>query len=67
MTNGIGLLTTDKNFFCAALRIHVSESCRDILEKLGGFQLTFRGQINMKVSFSYSTPLYKIVAIYFRI
>nr|XP_022316872.1 atrial natriuretic peptide receptor 1-like isoform X2 [Crassostrea virginica] len=31
-----------------ALRIHVSESCRDILEKLGGFQLTFRGQINMK-------------------
>lgn len=31
-----------------ALRIHVSEICRDILEKLGGFHLVYRGQITMK-------------------
>lgn len=35
--------------FLVALRIHVSEICRDILEKLGGFHLVYRGQITMKV------------------
>ncbi|XP_062580227.1 atrial natriuretic peptide receptor 1-like [Saccostrea cucullata] len=31
-----------------ALRIHVSQPCRNILEKLGGFHLTYRGEITMK-------------------
>ncbi|XP_061168840.1 atrial natriuretic peptide receptor 2-like [Saccostrea echinata] len=31
-----------------ALRIHVSQPCRDILEKLGGFHLAYRGEITMK-------------------
>lgn len=54
------------NCFLVALRIHVSEICRDILEKLGGFHLVYRGQITMKVclysffannSFTYSPSI----------
>jgi len=34
-----------------ALRIHVSSSTRDILQKFGTFELKLRGDIEMKVRF----------------
>lgn len=33
---------------CAALRIHVSDATRQILEKFGTFQLELRGEVELK-------------------
>jgi len=38
-----------------ALRIHVSSSTRDILERFGTFELKLRGDIEMKVRFEKRT------------
>ena len=33
----------------AALKIHISQECKDILDKLGGYKLESRGPITLKV------------------
>jgi hypothetical protein len=38
--------------YCAAWRIHVSESAAEILTALGGYLLTERGLVEMKVRFT---------------
>ena len=32
-----------------ALKVHVSKSCKDVLDELGGYQLEDRGLVTMKV------------------
>ena len=56
------------NYLAAAMKIHVSNSCAQLLLQAGGFELEKRGTIQVKVCLSthqYST-LYTILFVYDR-
>lgn len=47
---------------CVALKIHCSEACKQLLDKLGGYYLEERGVVNMKVKVNlYTEEYYKSI------
>jgi len=45
---------TERRCLFAALKIHVSQQCKRLLDKLGGYETTKRGFVNVKVSITCS-------------
>lgn len=56
LTQRINLLYSCRCFIVAALKVHVSLNCKEILDRLGGYQMEPRGMTSMKVlTFVYDT------------